>query len=169
MIIDRFEDDYFFLSNFYVNPLEGVKFAGLRVASTEHAYQMTKATNEEDLSWVAAASTAGQAKKRGRRIFCRSDWDEIKIPVMRAVLASKFSWESELSNRLLDTEDALLVEGNYWHDIFWGVCHGKCRSGPHPSMGENWLGWCLMAQRAALRSRDALRYPPRSDFQFPDS
>jgi predicted NAD-dependent protein-ADP-ribosyltransferase YbiA (DUF1768 family) len=40
------------------------------------------------------------------------------------------------------TGDRKLVEGNYWHDTFWGVCNG---------VGENYLGEILMHVRQELR------------------
>jgi predicted NAD-dependent protein-ADP-ribosyltransferase YbiA (DUF1768 family) len=40
-----------------------------------------------------------------------------------------------------------LVEGNTWHDPFWGDCHcGRC-----PADGENMLGGVLMELRDTLR------------------
>jgi predicted NAD-dependent protein-ADP-ribosyltransferase YbiA (DUF1768 family) len=59
---------------------------------------------------------------------------------MRQVLVRKFS-HPELRAALLSTGDALLVEGNHWGDIFWGVCRGE---------GENWLGRLLMALRGQM-------------------
>jgi predicted NAD-dependent protein-ADP-ribosyltransferase YbiA (DUF1768 family) len=70
----------------------------------------------------------------------RSDWDEVKVEVMRALVRIKFS--TDLQPHLLSTGEAELVEGNWWGDQFWGVCDGK---------GENWLGRILMETRAAFR------------------
>ena len=48
----------------------------------------------------------------------------------------------ELGNKLLETGNQELVEGNTWGDIFWGVCNGK---------GQNWLGKILMMVRDEIR------------------
>lgn len=50
---------------------------------------------------------------------------------------------SELGNKLEATGDSLLVEGNWWHDTFWGVCNG---------FGENNLGKLLMKIREELKN-----------------
>jgi hypothetical protein len=68
----------------------------------------------------------------------RPDWDEVKIEVMRDVLVSKFQHNSELRQKLIDTGDAYLEEGNWWGDTFWGVCKGK---------GQNKLGLLLIQLR----------------------
>jgi len=72
----------------------------------------------------------------------RNDWEEVKVSVMRDLIRQKFKPGSELSDRLLDTGDWLLEEGNTWGDTFWGVCDG---------VGENWLGRLLMERRGELR------------------
>jgi predicted NAD-dependent protein-ADP-ribosyltransferase YbiA (DUF1768 family) len=48
----------------------------------------------------------------------------------------------ELAQLLIDTDDHELIEGNWWHDYFWGVCNGK---------GENHLGKILMDVREELK------------------
>ena len=45
-------------------------------------------------------------------------------------------------DKLLDTGDTELIEGNNWHDTFWGVCKGK---------GQNNLGKILMEVRKDIR------------------
>jgi predicted NAD-dependent protein-ADP-ribosyltransferase YbiA (DUF1768 family) len=61
------------------------------------------------------------------------------------VLARKFHPAREEAQMLLDTGDAQLVEGTYWHDQVWGV---DITTG----IGRNWLGTLLMARRAELRA-----------------
>jgi predicted NAD-dependent protein-ADP-ribosyltransferase YbiA (DUF1768 family) len=62
---------------------------------------------------------------------------------MRELCRQKFAipW---LRNKLLQTEDWLLVEGNAWNDTFWGQCRG---------VGENNLGRILMAIRHEIRNQ----------------
>lgn len=138
-VIDRFDGDYRFLSNFY--PAE-VWFEGLRFPSAEHAYQAAKYMCMDDRLKIMNL-TAGQAKRYRGKSPIRADWFAIKIRVMIQVVADKFSRNSELADLLLKTENAVLVEGNDWGDCFWGVCG---------SQGENWLGVILMEIRNSLRS-----------------
>jgi hypothetical protein len=97
--------------------------------------------------WKAAitdAPTPGESKKLGRRCPVREDWEEIKLSVMEELVRSKFS-NPKLSQKLLETNDKLLVEGNTWGDTFWGVCNGR---------GENHLGKILMKVRSELKEKN---------------
>jgi predicted NAD-dependent protein-ADP-ribosyltransferase YbiA (DUF1768 family) len=66
----------------------------------------------------------------------------VKVQIMRDLLVEKFSQEPERSI-LLATGDEELVEGNWWHDTFWGQCP--------VGHGENMLGKLLMELREAIR------------------
>jgi ribA/ribD-fused uncharacterized protein len=81
--------------------------------------------------------------KSGKR---RADWLGVNIDIMRDLLLQKF-YPTVLRRKLLATFAATLVEGNYWHDEFWGVCDGTCRQGPHEPKGQNILGMLLMEVR----------------------
>jgi ribA/ribD-fused uncharacterized protein len=126
-----------FLSNFWVES-DGY--------TNEHRFQAEKAASIEEKAWVLSASTPGEAKRRGRQITLRSDWDEVRIDVMYDLLLWKFS-APELLEKLLDTGDAELVEANTWNDTFWGVDQ-------ETSEGENWLGITLMRVRDKLRAEN---------------
>jgi len=80
------------------------------------------------------------AKKRGRKVTMREDWDQVKIPIMEDLLSQKFS-DPVLAKKLVETGDSQLVEGNWWGDVFWGVCRGE---------GQNNLGKILMKIRERL-------------------
>lgn len=151
MIISRFAGEYRFLSNFFQQridlvctpPMFGLNTCGT-ARSVEHAYQAAKCCDRENAEWVLRAPTSGDAKRRGRQVIMRSDWEEIRLIVMRDLLALKFSAGGGLlSSKLLATHDAFLVEGNNWGDIFWGQYQG---------VGQNWLGHLLMARRAEIRA-----------------
>ena len=81
------------------------------------------------------------AKRLGRRVELRPDWESVKYDVMYQVCKAKFTQNPNLLERLLATGDAELVEGNTWGDQVWGVCKG---------VGENHLGKTLMRIRAEL-------------------
>jgi ribA/ribD-fused uncharacterized protein len=76
----------------------------------------------------------------------RDDWDEVKTKVMLDVVRIKFS-NPILRKMLLETGEEELVEGNHWHDNFWGSCRcEKCGSS-----GQNMLGKILMQVRTEIK------------------
>jgi ribA/ribD-fused uncharacterized protein len=137
--IRSFSGRYAFLSNFAPSPLE---YEGIKYPTVEHAFQAAKTLDNGQRLTIASARTPGIAKRAGRRLKLRDDWDVIRIGVMFHLLLLKFA-VAPLSDQLLKTGDAHLVEGNTWGDRFWGVCGGK---------GENHLGALLMQVRDGLRA-----------------
>lgn len=136
--IDKFTGDYQFLSNFAhctIN-VEGMEFP-----SVEHAYQALKTWDLEKREEIRTAPTSGIAKKLGRKVVMRGDWEQVKVPIMTELLRLKFSQEP-FRSQLLATGGAILIEGNWWNDTFWGVCRGQ---------GENMLGRLLMQIRETLK------------------
>lgn len=139
--IDSFQGEFEFLSNFYP---AWVRFESVRFATVEHAYQFARTLDAEGRKQIRYAPTPGQAKRSGRKAPTREDWVEIKVDVMRELLRQKFT-DAELQQRLLATGDREIIEGNYWHDTFWGVC--TCETCPE---GQNTLGRLLMEIRQEL-------------------
>ena len=138
-VIDSFDKEYAFLSNFYEAPVE---WEGITYPSNEHAFQAAKVINPVKRLEIAAAATPGQAKRMGRSVNLRHDWEQVKYNVMLDIVLAKFHQHSDLAEALLDTGDADLIEGNWWNDTTWGVCNG---------VGTNWLGKILMSVRAQLK------------------
>lgn len=131
MTIDNFDGEHRFLSNFYPDG----------PGSNEHFYQAAKTDDPEWAARILAAPTPNDAKKLGRKCPLRSSWDDERILVMRVLLRIKFAPSTMLGDLLEATGDHELIEGNWWGDVFWGVCKGK---------GDNWLGRLLMEQRTLL-------------------
>jgi hypothetical protein len=92
---------------------------------------------------VREAKTPGKAKRFGKMLTIRPDWKNIRLSVMLNLVRQKFS-DPELGRKVLETGDALLVEGNDWGDRFWGVDLKSFE-------GENHLGKILMKVREELR------------------
>lgn len=138
--IDMFREEYEFLSNFYPAKME---FEGLVYQNSEAAYQAQKCKNPEDKAQFANMY-ADEAKRFGRKVEVREDWDEVKIERMTKIVEAKFSQHPRLALRLLETGEKPLKEGNYWGDVFWGIDH---RTGE----GENHLGQILMELRTKYR------------------
>jgi ribA/ribD-fused uncharacterized protein len=138
-LINSFSGEYRFLSNFYSSPFE---YSDRLWPTVEHFFAAMKTKNYEQQEEIRLASSPGQAKRLGRAVDLRSDWESAKLRVMRAGLQLKFAVGSELADRLLATRNAHLVEGNTWGDVFWGQVDGS---------GENWLGVLLINRRSELR------------------
>lgn len=138
MKIESFWNEYRFLSNFHFCDIE---MDGMTYRTLEHAYQAAKTTETEFRIAISACITPGDAKRMGRQIPMRKNWERIKLDVMLGLLRQKFA-EGELRAKLLATGDAHLEEGNKHGDMFWGTVHG---------FGENHLGKLLMQVREELR------------------
>lgn len=110
MVISRFNGKYAFLSNFYDCNIR-----------TEHLFQAMKTENKRKAQEILDASTPAKAKVLGRLVKLRPDWEDIKDDVMEMILRLKFC-DPDLRQQLLDTGDAILVEGNTWNDRYWGAC-----------------------------------------------
>jgi ribA/ribD-fused uncharacterized protein len=138
-MIDKFDDEFRFLSNFWPCFVE---LDGMWFPSVEHAYQAAKTLDKEKRrSFTDTSVSPGLAKKWGSTLSLRNDWEAIKVDVMRRLLEQKFN-RPDLREKLLATGPQELVEGNYWGDTFWGVCRG---------VGQNNLGKLLMAIRMNLK------------------
>lgn len=143
-VIDSFRGEYFFLSNFYLRP---INFRDHSYKSSEHAFQAAKATNEEDRQYIEDAAGAREAQRRGRRIKCRDDWNDVRMGEMCKIVYLKFAQNLDLEDKLLATGDAVLIEGNWWGDTYWGMVKdsdGNWR-------GENYLGRILTEVRKVFK------------------
>jgi ribA/ribD-fused uncharacterized protein len=139
MIIDSFRGNYRFLSNFYpcIVCLDGVSYP-----SVENAYQAAKTLNPV-LRVPFQTGTPSAAKRMGSNILLRTNWEEVKLEIMKFLLRQKFSKGSALLKQLQQTKGYLLVEGNFWHDNFWGNCFCNRRQTCEEE-GKNHLGNILM-------------------------
>ena len=141
-MINRFIGKYKDFSNFSPSL---VRFENLTFPTVEHAYVAAKSLDKSFRRDIALMSTnqAVVAKKWGRTVKLRDDWEDVKLQVMEDLVYQKFSIYP-LQELLLDTGDQLLIEGNFWHDNYWGNCYcKKCKR----IKGENHLGKILMKVR----------------------
>ena len=169
-VIDRFKGDYFYLSNFYCCPVEyeGLVYpnseaafqAAKNIATDQEVEEYFKKirVNLEDVSdfhkekvklqltaekrMPFTEMTPSEAKKAGRRCKLRPDWEEEKYGIMEKIVMNKFLYNPALKDKILETEDAVLIEGNNWGDRIWGMVDGK---------GKNILGKILMEVRDELQ------------------
>lgn len=148
-MIKRFEGKYKYLSNFWNAP---VMFEGDMYLNNEAAFQAAKIADREERLNVKAwqdgevvlftEMNPSIAKRTGRHVQLREDWEEVKEDVMYTICLDKFTRNKDLRDRLLSTGNQLLVEGNNWGDRVWGQVNG---------VGENRLGKILMRIRGELK------------------
>jgi len=138
------------LSNFY--KAECV-YEGLVYRNSEAAFQAAKVLDNETRKKFQNLNPS-EAKRLGRNVTLRKDWEEVKYQVMLDVLHSKFQ-DTTLRNLLLETGDDILIEDTMgWHDNIWGDCLcPKCKN----ITGKNLLGKALMEVRASLRQQNQPR------------
>lgn len=135
--ISEFKGKYFFLSNYYTAPVE---YDGILYLNNEAAFQAAKCLAVGERKRFAYL-TPPDAKRLGRSVLLRKDWEQVKTQVMYEICLCKFTQNPQLAKMLLETGDAELIEGNTWGDRVWGVCKGE---------GENRLGKILMRVRAEI-------------------
>ena len=138
--ISSFTGEYRFLSNFY--PAR-VYYSDIEFPTSEHAYVASKTTDITVRREIAKIKHPAEAKRFGRIIGIRDDWNKVRLHEMRMILASKFS-DQMLMSKLQATSPAYLEEGNNWGDKYWGVCNG---------IGQNHLGKLLMAIRDDITNK----------------
>ena len=142
MPITSFRGEFRFLSNFHPSPIQledGI------YANVEAAFQASKTLNPEERAEIRNQSSPTMAKRKGRKVTLRSDWEQVKLGIMHELIRQKFTRHPELKENLLATGSEDLIEGNNWNDRFWGVCKGQ---------GLNHLGKIIMAVREELRSEE---------------
>lgn len=111
--------------------------------SSEHYFQAQKLEDPKDREVIRAAKTSMRAATMGRDRSrkLRSDWESVKVSVMREAVAAKFRQHPHLAAELVATGGAELV-AHTAKDAFWG-------DGGDGS-GQNVLGRLLMDLRAEL-------------------
>lgn len=149
-----YEQDFYVLSNFSSFRL---LWMGRDFDTSEHAYHWTKfyhalGSIEDTLaspvrSAIKNARSAHEAFKiaEENKPLRRSDWDDVKVDVMRNLIRAKAAQHEYVRRKLLATGDRELIEDS-WRDNFWGW-------GPNRE-GQNMLGKLWMEVRAELRQQE---------------
>lgn len=148
-----YEQEFYPLSNFSAFTLH---WKGRLFYTSEHAYHWEKFPPQtgdftclgETMIAIAVrqAPSAHEAFALSRKAFAhvRSDWDAVKVDIMRKILWAKVRQHEYVKKKLLESGDRDLVE-NSWRDDFWGW-------GPNHD-GQNMLGKLWMEIRAELRKQ----------------
>ncbi|HRY15457.1 MAG TPA: NADAR family protein [Candidatus Competibacteraceae bacterium] len=141
--ITSFRGEHAFLSNFQAVE---IVYEGKPYPTVEHAFQAAKTLDPGERETVRLAKTPTLAKRLGRRVTLRRDWETVKVAVMRELLRLKFQ-QPALRERLLATGETRLIEGNKWNDRTWGCVWVKTQW-----VGRNLLGQLLMEVRTEVRA-----------------
>lgn len=153
-MIAEFKGRCSFLSNFYESPIylyDEVLNKLCCYRTVEHWFQSQKTLNSVQRQFIINCDTPGEAKKLGKSCHLRPDWEEAKERIMYCGLRAKFTQNNKLKNKLIGTDGHYLIEGNYWHDNYWGICDcNKCIN----VEGKNHLGKLLMILRDELMGKE---------------
>lgn len=144
LMVEYFKEEYGFLSNFYELP-EPIEYEGIKYHTVEAAFQAAKTLDEEQ-RYLMSQLPPGKAKRAGRKLKLRDDWDQVKKDVMYELLKLKFTIPS-LKAQLLAIDHLTLMEGNTWGDKYWGCVRDLNGNWT----GQNWLGRLLMKVRQELQ------------------
>jgi ribA/ribD-fused uncharacterized protein len=163
--ITSFSGRFACLSMFWRCPVvhDGIDYPG-----GEWAFQAAKTMDPGLRMRICSLATAGEAKRYGRGLPLRADWETVRYAVMLDVNRDKYARNPGLATVLAATGIAALVEGNYWGDDTWGAVPAAARPPgelplwqPDPAdprtwlAGRNWLGHALMTVRRGLQGRVA--------------
>ncbi len=137
-----------FIQNWFSNMLffdKHMIYQGIEYYTAENFYQAMKLPKDavEKRRYIASLDPYG-AKREGRKLQIRSDWDEIKLDVMEYALRFKFAPGTPWYVNLMATGNDEIVELNNWNDEFWGVS-------VKTNKGQNHLGKLLMKIREEFR------------------
>lgn len=148
-MIGPFTGEYRWLSNF---SWHAVSVHGHLYPTMEHYYQASKAANAGGYTDVMTAGTPGAAKRAGRLIEIRPDFEEKKRAIMMLGVLAKFTQHDDLRAKLTATGTEQLVEVNTWGDRYWGMVAEEEAAllAPLYMTGQNWLGRILMMTRELL-------------------
>lgn len=143
-----YEQDFYVLSNFSSFRLH---WRGIDFDTAEHAYHCEKffptvVGIAHEIQGARSAHDAFKIAERNKE-YRRSDWDDVKVDVMRDILRAKAEQHEYVRRKLLATGDRELVEDS-WRDDFWGW-------GPNRD-GQNMLGKLWMEVRAELTPNEEL-------------
>lgn len=148
-MIDSFYGNNLWLSNFQVCKIE---YDGYIYWSTQAAYQAQKfkgtKIQTDRIRKVFTKIEPNQAKMLGSIIPLREDWQEVRLGIMKDILQIKFNMQP-YKTMLIKTGTQELVQGNYWHDTFFG----KCNCEKHKGQGQNHLGNIIMQIRDELQNK----------------
>lgn len=108
-MIKQFRGKYKFLSNFYLCNISYMNFV---FGSSEHLFHAGKSLDMDYIRSLVNTEAPYDAKRLGRSVKLRPDWEEIKDNWMLFVQEMKYQQHPDLREKLINTYQHDLVEGN---------------------------------------------------------
>lgn len=143
-----YEQDFYVFSNF---SSFGLDWKEHYFQTSEAAYHWEKFPNEPAIQHeILNARSAHDALKiaRENKYFQRTDWNEVKVEIMREILRAKVAQHEYIRYKLLESGNRELIEDS-WRDNFWGWGLNKD--------GKNMLGKIWMEIRNELKELNGLK------------
>lgn len=137
-----------YMSNFYPSP---ICINNVTYPTTEHYFQASKMTNNEDHESIRMSNSPYEAARLGRKLQMRNDWFQVRDAFMLEALRYKFHQHTDLFNKLVSTGTSQLVEHTK-NDSYWGD--------GGDGTGHNMLGNLLMVVRADCQFIYSLGFVP---------
>ena len=159
----RKQDPFAEFSNFAVGfPLA---ISSLQIATSEHLYQAMRFPHAPHIQLQILQADSPMACKmvaRNNGAHTRDDWMEIRVDVMRWVLAKKFRAHADRLNiRLRESGEKEIVEFSV-RDTFWGAQPLESQEGF--LRGQNVLGCLLTELRQTWQTDPLLRKQSQPQF-----
>lgn len=123
-VIDKFVDEYYFLSNMFPCKIE---YEGLVFDCAEAAFQAQK---KPEMAHLFVGVDGYTARKIGNDILMSAKdlkrWNPVtKKLEMFLILKAKFNQNPDLLEKLNATGDAILIDEYYCGEAYWGANHGN--------------------------------------------
>lgn len=116
---------YRFLSNFWISPF---RVEGRIWRSVEHFFQAHKTTSLVMQNAIADLQFPADAKKAGKLLNIRPDWNKIRLDIMYVGVLAKFNQNRELRMDLLGTGVRELIDTENGNDNEIGKILMKVRN-----------------------------------------
>lgn len=147
-----FRDLYECFSNFYKHdkisimlPYKKKNALLYKANNVETLFQAAKTNDHIFIQRTVNSEFPSEAKRIGRYVKLREDWEEIKEEVMMELIKKKLEVLPEFKKLLLEIpEDIIIAEFNTWNDCEWGVSSKTLK-------GKNKLGKILMELRYKIK------------------
>ncbi len=141
-VINMFKGEYDFLSNRF--PCQ-VLWEGQQYPSAESVFQASKCAVETERE-VFTRCSIHKATVKGIVLNPSSEWEDARLDIMKSIIKAKFEQNPNLMQKLVDTGNRILINGNNKQETFWGV-------DLYSWEGENQLGKIIMEIREKEKSK----------------
>ena len=119
------------------NKAEPFKYNGMEYPTVEHAFHAQKVSDDDPkveefrlalstnisdvLTPNAAKKFGGKASFKENDFTLRDDWDDVKLKIMEEITRDYYMSNRDLIDKLIETDNKLLVHKGFRIDTFWGV------------------------------------------------